>query len=136
MNTFTITVRDSQHELSVTNVESFVGSDPSGSFGVEANAEALLAVLTFGLARFRTSDGVWHYLALPGALLRFCENELTLTATHFLHSEDMDRMSAALENELRAAEAAIRSTKTAIRQMEQTLMRKLWQMSRSAAGSA
>lgn len=131
MSTFSLTVRDAGHELQFDAVESFVGADASGSFGVLANAEPLLAALAFGLARFRTADAKWHYLALPGAVLRFAGNRLSVTATHFLCSEDIDEMSAALDHELRAAESAAHVTKTAIRKMEQALMRKLWEMSRS-----
>ncbi len=132
MSAFTMIVRDSQHEVRFDDIESFVGRDASGSFGIEAHAETLLAVLVFGLARFRTTDGEWHYLALPGALCHFADNRLTLTATQFLHSRDVERMTAALEQELRISETNIRSTKVAIRRMEQTLMRKIWEMSTGA----
>lgn len=130
MSTFSLTVRDAGHELNFDAVESFIGADASGSFGVLANAEPLLAALAFGLARFRTADATWHYLALPGAVLRFAGNRMSVTATHFLCSEDMDAMSSALENELQAAENAVRTTKAAIHKMEEALMRKLWEMSR------
>ncbi len=54
-------------------MRSFIGEDASGSFGLQAGHARFMTILEFGLARFRTAEADWQYLALPGALLYFAQ---------------------------------------------------------------
>src|SRR5690606_2795288 len=96
MNTLALQLYDATHEQRITGVTAFVGEDASGSFGIRPNHARFMTTLVFGLARFRLGEG-WQYLALPGAVLYFNDNELTLSTRHFLVDTDFDRISTLLE---------------------------------------
>ena len=78
MNTFTLELHDTSRTEQIEDVFSFVAEDGSGSFGLQAGHERFITVLRFGLARWRTRDGVWHYVAMPGGVLypdfRYCSH--------------------------------------------------------------
>jgi len=80
MRIFTLSLNGARQSARIADVVSFVGEDASGSFGLQAGHERCMTSLVFGLARYRRADGVWRYLALPGALLYFVENELFINA--------------------------------------------------------
>ena len=113
------------------NVVSFVGEDESGRFGILAGHERMLTILVFGLARFRTTDGVWHYLALPGGLVYFVGGELILSTRRYLHDPDSARIAAALREQLAVEEESLRDMKLALRQMENEMLRRLKELGRS-----
>ena len=76
MNTFILHLQSATQYERIENVASFVGEDDSGSFGVLAGHARMMTSLVFGLARFRTPGADWEFLALPGALLYFVDNQL------------------------------------------------------------
>ena len=84
MNQFVLNLFDATHEQRITGVTSFVGEDASGSFGIQPNHARFMTTLVFGLARFRLGTEDWQYLALPGAVVYFNNNELTISTRHFL----------------------------------------------------
>ena len=96
MKDFTLLLQDATHAETLTGVTSFVGEDASGSFGILAGHARIMASLTIGLARFRIGDADWQYLALPGAVLYFHDNVLTLSTRHYLRDDDYMRVSQAL----------------------------------------
>ncbi len=100
MKTFTLQLQDSTHSEAITGVTSFVGEDVSGSFGILAGHARMITVLIIGLARFRIGDDAWHYLALPGALLYFHNNRLSLSTRHYIRDADYLRISTALQQHL------------------------------------
>ena len=71
MNSFTMLLQDATRSEKIADVTSFVGEDASGSFGILAGHARMMASLVIGLARFRTGEDNWKYLALPGTGLIF-----------------------------------------------------------------
>lgn len=128
MNTFTLTLLDATQTQRIDGVTSFVGEDASGSFGILPGHARLMTVLVFGLARFRTTAGDWRYLALPGALLYFSGNELSLGTRRFLLDDDYERISAALHEQLLAEEQTLDDIRKSLHRMEEQLFRRLWDM--------
>ena len=96
MKSFTLKLQDATHAEEITDVTSFVGEDASGSFGILAGHARMMASLIIGLARIRFSDKTWQYLALPGAVLYFHDNLLTISTRHYLRDDDYIRISQAL----------------------------------------
>jgi F-type H+-transporting ATPase subunit epsilon len=128
MKDFEMEVRAAGQTLQVPGVVSFIGEDASGSFGLQAGHARFMTLLEFGLARFRTAETDWQYLALPGALLDFTEGRLWIGARRFLLDSDYARISRLLQAQLRADEQALAETKASLRRMEEALMRRLWQL--------
>lgn len=133
MRTFTLICQDAAHALRIERAVSFVGEDPSGSFGILAGHTRMMTVLVMGLARYRETDGPWQYLAMPGAVLYFCNNVLTLSTRRFLKDSDYNRISQALRDQLAAEEARLRDTKASLRRMEEEILRRMWEMGRKEA---
>lgn len=130
MKEFTIQLFDATHEQRITGITDFVGEDASGSFGIRANHARFMTTLVFGLARFRRMEENWHYLALPGAVLYFNNNELTVSTRHFMIDTDLDRISSQLEKQLIAEEDNLRTTKASLHKMEQAMLNRLWKLKR------
>lgn len=128
MKHFTLELHDSQRSERIERVTAFVGEDASGSFGLLAGHARFLTVLVFGLARFRTGGDAWRYLALPGAVLYFEGNTLYLSTRRYLVGDDYAVISNQLEARLLAEEQQLRTTKEALRQMEEALLHDLWRM--------
>ena len=115
----------------ITGVVSLVAEDASGSFGILAGHERLVTTLVPGLARFRTdSVAFWQYLALPGAVLYFVNNELFINTRRYLRGTDYAGISAALEAQLLAEERELTRLKQSLHQMEEEMFKRLWQMGR------
>lgn len=113
---------------------SFVGEDASGSFGILAGHARMLTVLITGLARFRVGPDSWQYLAVPGALLYFRDNVLTLSTRRYLLDADYTRISQALQQQLLAEEEQLHSMTTSLHRMEEAMLKCLWDMGRRDAG--
>lgn len=131
MRTFRLTLCDATRRESFEDIASFVGEDASGSFGILAGHARLMTSLLFGLARFRRADGAWHYLAFPGALLYFVNNELSISTRRYLLDDDYERISAALQEQLLAEEEGLRVMKESLHRMEEELLRRMWEMNRA-----
>jgi F-type H+-transporting ATPase subunit epsilon len=131
MRTFRMTLCDSTRRESFEEVVSFVGEDASGSFGILAGHARLMTTLLFGLARFRRADGAWRYLAFPGALLYFVNDELSLSTRRYLLDDDYERISTALQEQLLAEEEELHVMKESLHRMEEELLRRLWEMNRT-----
>ena len=130
MNTFSMRLQDATHAEEIDGVSSFVGVDASGSFGILAGHARLMTTLVIGLARYRVGDGDWQYLALPGAVMYFDRNLLTLSTRHYLQDSDYTRISNALQQELLAEEEMLRSVKESLQRMEEDVLKRLWKISR------
>lgn len=113
-----------------TDVHSFVGEDSSGSFGILPGHARFMTSLLFGLARFADADGNWQFLAMPGGLLYFTGNELTITTRRYLLDRDYTRISAALSEQLLSEEEALHDLKESLQRMEEEMFRRLWEMRR------
>ena len=100
MNVFTLHLQSATQYEAIVDVTSFVGEDDSGSFGIQAGHARLMASLSFGLARYRSGAQPWQYLALPGALLYFVDNQLFLNTRRYVRDDDYERINAALREQL------------------------------------
>ena len=85
----------------------------------------------FGLARFRLNDDPWQYLAMPGALLYFANNRLTINTRRYFIDSDYLRISELLEKQLLAEEEELKSRKDSLHRMEEEVLRRLWELGRS-----
>ena len=130
MNTFSLQLHDATHTETIDGVSSFVGEDASGSFGIQANHATIIASLNFGLARFRIGEQKWHYLALPGALLYFIDNRLTITTRRYLIDSDYERISSALQDKFISEEEKLQTMKNSLHHMEEEMLRRMWEMGR------
>jgi F-type H+-transporting ATPase subunit epsilon len=122
---FNLNLLAGNQEQRFNDVVSFVGEDASGSFGLQAHHAYFMTVLVFGLARFRTETGTWHYLALPGGLVSFKANQLTLSTRYFLIDTDFDRMSQALEEMARQEQKNLRLTRDSLQRMEFAVLQRV-----------
>lgn len=115
-------------------VESFVGEDASGQFGVLPGHARLMTPLAFGLARYRVAGGDWQYLATTGGVLDTDGEEIRIATRRFLIDADYATLSAALDAELAQESAAIQALHQSLQRIEEGVVRRLWELRRSPAG--
>lgn len=130
MGEFTLLLQDATRSERVEGVSDFVAEDASGSFGIRARHARYITSLSVGLARYRIGTGPWQYLALPGALLYFHDNTLSLSTRHYLRDDNYDRISQALQVQLLAEEEQMRATKESLRHMEEEILKRMWELGR------
>jgi F-type H+-transporting ATPase subunit epsilon len=133
VKSFTLALHDATCAEHVAGVTSFVGEDASGSFGILAGHERMMTSLVIGLARFRTDTDAWRYLAIPGALVYFRDDVLTVSTRRYLIDDDYTRISQALEDQLLAEEQALQNMKRSLHQMEEEVLKRLWRLGRRGA---
>lgn len=129
MKSFSLILQDATHNQQIDGVTSFVGEDSSGSFGILAGHARMITALVIGLARFQVAEGDWQYLALPGAILYFHDDLLTLSTRHYLLDSDYNRISQALQEQLLAEEEQLQAMKTSLQRMEEEVLKRLWELS-------
>jgi len=134
MKLFILRLQDATQTREIPDVISFVGEDSSGSFGILAGHARMITTLTFGLASFRIKPDKWKYLALPGAVLYFHNDVLTLSCRHFLMDDDYTRISLALKKQLLAEEKKLYRVKQNLHLMEEEVLKRLWEMERKDFG--
>lgn len=130
MSTFTLRLQDATRSQDIQGVSSFVGEDASGGFGILAGHARTMTSLAIGLARFRVGENDWTYLAVPGAILYFNNNVLTLNTRRYFIDDNYMRISQTLEQELLAEEQELYSMKKSLHRMEQEVLKRLWEMGR------
>lgn len=130
MRPFVLHLQSATQYERVDDVESFVGEDASGSFGVLAGHERMMTALAFGLARYHSAGEGWRYLALPGAILYFVDNQLYINTRRFVCGEDYETVSATLNRELRLEEESLQSLKESLRRLEDEMFKRLWKLQR------
>ena len=130
MKVFTLHLQSATQYEAITDVTSFVGEDDSGSFGIQAGHARCMASLRFGLARYRCGERSWQYLALPGALLYFVDNQLFLNTRRYVRDDDYERINAALREQLRKEETGLRHIKESLRRMEEEMFKRLREIQR------
>ncbi len=134
MSRFTLHLQAATQYERIDGVMSFVGADRSGAFGLLAGHERMVTALLFGLARFRTAVADWQYLALPGGVLYFVNNELFINTRHYLRDTDYRRIAAAMEEQLVKEEADLQAMKESLRRLEEEMLKRLWRMGRTGKG--
>ncbi|HXZ95973.1 MAG TPA: F0F1 ATP synthase subunit epsilon [Burkholderiales bacterium] len=130
MTTYTLTLHGATQRERIANVTRFVGEDESGQFCVLAHHARLITVLVYGVARYCVGNDDWRYIALPGAVLRFAGNEMHIAARRYIQGPNFDAICRALSEQLMDEEKRLRSFKENLNNLEQQMLRKLWQMER------
>ena len=130
MSTFRLRLQDATSRKEIAQVASFVGEDSTGSFGILAGHARMMTVLITGLARFRVAGQPWCYLALPGAVLYFSDDVLTLNTREYLMDSDYARVAHLLEKKLLAEEAQLRNMRESLQRMEREILKRLWESGR------
>ena len=130
MTAFTMHLQSATQYERLDKVESFVGEDDSGSFGILAGHARMMTVLTYGLARYRSNSGPWVYVAVPGAVLYSDNNEVFISTRRYFKDADYSRISGELLNELMAEEQELRATKDSLDRLEQEMFRRLRKLAR------
>lgn len=128
MKSFVFSLLDATHSTEIEGVTSFIGEDQTGSFGLLANHSRFMTVLSTGIAKYRTRDSDWKYLAAAGGVLYFKNNHLTLCTYRFLLDDDYSRISQALEQQLVIEEEKSQTFKQSLRHMEEEVFMRLWKM--------
>jgi F-type H+-transporting ATPase subunit epsilon len=134
VNAFTLKLQDATRFEEINNVTSFVGEDVSGSFGILAGHARMMTTLIIGLARFRIGENDWQYLAVPGAVLYFHDNVLTLSTRRYVLDNDYMRISQTLKQQLLEEEENLYAMKKSLRNMEEEVLKRLWEMYRREGG--
>ena len=134
MREFSLELLSASEQRRIDGVVSFVGEDVSGSFGILTGHVRSMTSLLFGLARFRCANEEWQYLAVPGGLLYFVDNHLRVCCRRFLVDSDYERISTLLRQQLLSEEQALREMKQSLRRMEESVLKRLWDISRPGSG--
>ena len=134
MKPFILKLQDATRSEEIANVTSFVGEDASGSFGILAGHARMMTSLIIGLARFRIGENTWKYLALPGAVLYFHDNVLTLSTRRYLLNDDYMHISQALQQQLLTEEEKLHTMRESLHHMEEETLKRLWEIGRKGGG--
>ncbi len=133
MKTFRLHLMSATQSEWIPDVVRFTGRDAAGSFGILANAARRMTVLVFGLAHWQNAAGKVEYLALPGGVLYFVNNELRIATTKFVRSAGLEEISAALDRELRQGEEELRDIKQSLHRLDEEIMKRLYELKRTPA---
>lgn len=132
MKTFRLVLRDPIRYEAIDNVSSFIGEDASGSFGILANHARLMTRLVFGLARFKVINGSWQYLAMPGGMLYFTGNELTLNCRRWIRGDNYEDISNNLSQILDTEEQNLLEMKRNLHRIEENILRYMMEVEKRA----
>lgn len=127
---FSLHLQDATKYDKINNVSSFVGQDKAGKFGLMANHERFITTLEFGLAKFKLGSDNWTYIALPGGVLHFVNNELFISTRQYLIDQNYERISEELENRIRGEENKTQSMRQSLHEMEQEMFKRFWDVGR------
>jgi F-type H+-transporting ATPase subunit epsilon len=130
LKTFTLTLFDATRSMSMEGVCSFVGEDATGNFGIMGGHARFITLLVTGLAKFRVGRENWQYLALPGGVLYFCNDILTISTRRFLLDDDYSHIRELMQQQLLKEDKSLSSLKKSLHRMEKELLRQLWELQR------
>jgi F-type H+-transporting ATPase subunit epsilon len=131
MKTFRLQLMSMTRSEVIPDVIRFTGRDAAGSFGILANASRRMTVLVFGLAHFLNASEETEYLALPGGLLYFSNNELRVATTNFVRSSSLEEISSVLDLQLREQESELRDIKQSLHRLDEEILKRMYELTRS-----
>ncbi|MGJ0517138.1 MAG: FoF1 ATP synthase subunit delta/epsilon [Methylomicrobium sp.] len=135
MNTFTLTLIDTSETTRFESVRQLIAADEGGSFGLLAGHAHTVALLRYGLVRFIDDGGVWRYLAMPGGVLRFADNQLTITTMRYFLGDNPDAICAELEAAMQQTDSELHRSRAALSEIERSLVKRLADLSNQSRGS-
>ncbi|HEX7649456.1 MAG TPA: hypothetical protein VF450_18805 [Noviherbaspirillum sp.] len=115
-------------------VMQFIAGDDSGSFGILPHHEHTIAVMRYGMARFVEASGTWRYAAMPGGVVRFAGNAMTVVAARYFIGTDRAALADRLAAEMTREDSDLRSMRQTLAGIERTLIRRLNELRLSAQG--
>ncbi|HCC3243593.1 TPA: F0F1 ATP synthase subunit epsilon [Legionella pneumophila] len=130
MELFTIHLKSATQYETVDKVVSFVGEDHSGQFGILAHHTRMMTCLKFGLAWFRYENEETEYLALPGAVVYFIDNQLHIATRHYIRHKEYQVLQMALEEELHWEEDNLSQTQESVHRLDEEMLKRLWELKR------
>jgi F-type H+-transporting ATPase subunit epsilon len=136
MNTFRLALLDSRSSEHFDAVTQFIGADADGCLGVMAGHMPMVVLLRYGLARFSDHAGVWHYLALPGGVLRYADKQLTVTTVRYFLGDDSDEICQKLADEMAMTDSEVHTARATLSEIERSLVRRLAELSGRGAGGS
>lgn len=125
MTTLSLHLLDPTQQRLIDGVSSFTGEDASGSFGILPGHARFITALPPGLARYKTHDSDWRYIALASATLYFMDNTLQLSGQRFLLCDDVHSIEQALQNVLAQEEENLGSLTRHVKRVEEEMFRRL-----------
>lgn len=134
MKSFALSLLDNRGGDQFDHIVQFIGADANGSFGILAGHMHCVAVLRYGLARFCDQEGIWRYLALPGGVLRFLGNQLTITSVRYFLGDEPDLICDRLAEEMARTDSEVHSARATLSEIERSLVRRLAELSQYRAG--
>ncbi|MDG6773827.1 hypothetical protein QCB45_05745 [Thiomicrorhabdus sp. ZW0627] len=133
MRHFSLVIQSPGQRQVFDEVRSFVGEDPTGSFGILSGHIRMMTSLVMGLSRFQVEGEDWRYVATPGALLYFVDDTLTLTTRRFAVDADYTKISHVLHEKMQKEEVLLSRQKHSFRRMEEEVLKRLWEMNTPGA---
>lgn len=130
MTTFNLYLQSGTQFEEIRQVVSFVGEDASGEFGILAHHARMIACLNYGLAWFRSDNDEISYLALPGGVLYFVNNELYISTRYFIRSKNYQEIETAITETLQIEEESVRNIKETLHRLDEAMLKHLWELKR------
>lgn len=130
VKTFMLQVQGLNDAWQLAEAVSFIGTDGSGRFGLQAGHEYFVTLLEPGLVQVCDTNGAWLYIAQPGAVLVFKQGTLEIACTEFMQGTDPDILLNTMEQRWQRDDLDLHAARSSIFQVEQTLARKIWQLNR------
>lgn len=124
-NAFTLQLYSATRSIITKDITSFVGTDQSGSFGIMANHQRLMTCLEYGLMQLRHVDGAIEYAAIPGGILYFVDNILTISTRYYFLSANDQEILTMLDKTAAAEQKNIEEIKTIFHELDRNLLRHL-----------
>lgn len=125
MSGFRLRLLDTHGCEEFEDIRHCIAADDSGLFGILPGHQSMVVVLRYGLARFCDADAVWHYVALPGGVLRFADNELTITTQRYFLGDDRHGLCDQLAQEMANIDSEIHRARATLSEIEHSLVRRL-----------
>ena len=77
------------------------------------------------MTRLRASSGQTLYLALPGGVLYFSNDNLTISTRHFVVSDNFEQVLKTLQQDILDEEIQLQTLKKSFHALEKELMKRL-----------
>jgi len=119
-------VSEEGHE-SIDRIVSFVGADESGSFGILANHEPLITILSWGLCHLETADGATQHIGMPGGVLSFDGGVLRIATPRYVRAAESEIVLKQLDDRMKTEEEDRRHLREVLHNLDREFLRRLAQ---------
>lgn len=128
MSAFTLYLQGTTQNETFENVVLFNGEDESGRFAILAHHIRMIAILKYSLAWFDIKNEDRQYLALPGGILYFKNNELYINTEKYYRNSDYQEMANVVDSKVKLEESNLHLFKNNLQKLELALLRQLKQI--------